>query len=43
MDLFTAERYHVLRDITFRGILAERVRNFELMLKCSLDVIEVLK
>ena len=43
MDLFTADRFHALRDITFRGILAERVRNFALMLKCSLEVIEILK
>jgi hypothetical protein len=43
MDLFTAERFHVLRDITFRGVLAERVRHFGLMLTCSLEVIEILK
>jgi hypothetical protein len=43
MDLFTHERFHKLRDITFKGVLAERVRHFDLMLQCSLEIVEILK
>lgn len=43
MDLFAAERFHALRELTFNGVLSERIRSFDKMLDYSLKIIEILQ